>query len=123
VLIFVSVTLAILAATSVIFTTWATVIDARHTTALARAFGATPGQISRGLATAQLIPALVAACTGIPGGLLLYLLSGGHLAEARPPLLWLLAVIPATLVTVSAVTAIPAHIGARRPVAPTLRDN
>jgi putative ABC transport system permease protein len=123
VLIFVSVTLAILAATSVIFTTWATVIDAQHTTALARAFGATPGQISRSLATAQLIPALVAACIGIPGGLLLYQLSGGHLAEARPPLLWLLAVIPATLVTVSAVTAIPAHIGARRPVAPTLRDN
>ena len=32
---------------------------------------------------AQLLPALVAACVGIPAGLLLYQLAGGHLSEAH----------------------------------------
>ncbi len=121
VLLVLSVILVILAAISATFTAWATVIDAQIATALARALGATPRQISAGLTTAQLLPSLVAACVGIPAGLLLYQLAGGQLSEARPPLLWLLAVIPATLITVAAVTAIPARIGARRPVAEILR--
>ena len=70
---------------------------------------------------AQLLPGLAAACLGIPAGLLLYELSGGHLSEAPPPILWLLAVIPGTLAAVAAVTAIPARIGARRSVAEVLR--
>jgi putative ABC transport system permease protein len=121
VLIVLSVILVALAAISAIFTAWATVIDAQAATALARALGATPRQISAGLTTAQLLPGLIAACVGIPAGLLLYQLAGGHLNEAQPPLLWLLAVIPATLIVVAAVTAIPARIGARRPVAQVLR--
>jgi ABC-type lipoprotein release transport system permease subunit len=116
-----SVILVILAAISATFTTWATVIDSQRSTALARALGATPRQISGGLTTAQLIPALAAACVGIPTGLLLYELAGGHLNEASPPLLWLLAVIPGTLIAVAAVTAIPARIGVRRSVAEVLR--
>lgn len=121
VLLALSVILVTLAAISAIFTAWATVIDAQTATALARALGATPRQISAGLTTAQLLPGLVAACVGIPAGLLLYQLAGGHLGEASPPLPWLLAVIPGTLITVAAVTAIPARIGARRPVAEMLR--
>jgi putative ABC transport system permease protein len=121
VLLVLSVILVILAAISAIFSAWATVTDAQTATALARALGATPRQISAGLTTAQLLPGLVAACVGIPAGLLLYQLAGGHLKEAQPPLLWLLAVIPGTLITVAAVTAIPARIGARRPVAEVLR--
>lgn len=121
VLILLSVVLVILAAISATFTAWATVIDAQASTALARALGATPRQIAAGLTTAQLLPGLVAACVGIPAGLLLYELAGGHLAEARPPLLWLLAVIPGTLVAVAAVTAVPARVGARRSVAEVLR--
>jgi putative ABC transport system permease protein len=117
VLIVLSVILVILAAISAIFTAWATAIDAQGSAALARALGATPGQISGGLTTAQLLPALVAACLGIPAGLLLFQLAGGHLNEAPPPLLLLLAVIPGTLVAVAVVTAIPARIGARRSVA------
>jgi ABC-type lipoprotein release transport system permease subunit len=116
-----SVILVILAAISATFTTWATVIDSQRSTALARALGATPRQISAGLTTAQLIPAFAAACVGIPAGLLLYELAGGHLNEASPPLLWLLAVIPSTLIAVAAVTTIPARIGARRSVAEVLR--
>ena len=121
VLILLAVVLVILAAISATFTAWATVIDAQASTALARALGATPRQIAAGLTTAQLLPGLVAACVGIPAGLLLYELAGGHLAEARPPLLWLLAVIPGTLVAVAAVTAVPARVGARRSVAEVLR--
>ena len=121
VLLVLSVILVTLAAISATFTAWATVIDAQIATALARALGATPRQISAGLTTAQLLPALVAACVGIPAGLLLYQLAGGHLSEATPPLLWLLAVIPGTLITVAAVTAIPARIGAHRSVAQVLR--
>ena len=116
-----SAVLVVLAAVTVTFSAWATVIDAQRSTALARAFGATPGQISAALAAAQLLPSLAAACLGIPAGLGLYELAGGHLSEARPPLLWLLAVIPGALLTVAVVTALPARLGARRPVAEALR--
>jgi putative ABC transport system permease protein len=88
---------------------------------VARALGATPRQVSAGLTTAQLVPGLVAGCLGIPAGLLIYQAAGGHLNEAAPPLLWLLAVIPATLIAVASVTTIRARIGARRPVADVLR--
>jgi len=116
-----SVILVTLAAISTTFTAWAAVIDARIATALARALGATPRQVSAGLTTAQLLPGLIAACLGIPIGLLLYQVAGGSLTEAAPPLSWLLAVIPATLIAVAAVTWMPARIGARHPVAEILR--
>ena len=116
-----SAILTVLAAINAIVTTWATVIDAERPTALARALGATPRQISTGLTAAQLLPGLLAACLGIPAGLALYHLAGGHLNQASPPLLSLLAVIPATLIVVTVLTAIPARIGARRPVAEVLR--
>ena len=117
-----SAILIVLAAINAIFTTWATVIDAQRPTALARALGATPRQITAGLTSSQLMPALLAACLGIPLGLALYQLAGGHVSEASPPVLWLLAVIPGTLIAVAVLTAIPARIGARRPVADVLRS-
>jgi putative ABC transport system permease protein len=123
VLLVLSVILVTLAAVSTTFTAWASVIDGRIATALTRALGATPRQISAGLTTAQLLPALAAAAAGIPAGLLLYELAGGHLTEATPPLLWLLAVIPATLIAVASVTWLPSRIGARRPVAEVLRTD
>ncbi len=89
-----SAILIALAAINAIFTTWATVIDAQRPTAITRALGATPGQITAGLTTSQLMPGLFASCLGIPLGLALYQLAGGHVSEASPPVLWLLAVIP-----------------------------
>jgi len=68
------------------------------------------------------MPGLLAACLGIPLGLALYQLAGGHVSEASPPVLWLLAVIPGTLIVVAALTAIPARIGANRAVAAVLRS-
>lgn len=117
-----SAILVVLAAINAIFTTWSTVIDAQRPTALSRALGATPWQISAGLTAAQLIPGLLAACLGIPAGLALYQAAGGHLQEASPPLLWLLAVIPGTLIVVGLLTAIPARIGAARSPAEVLRS-
>jgi putative ABC transport system permease protein len=118
-----SAILAVLAAINAIFTAWVTVIDAQRSTALTRAIGATPRQIGAGLTAAQLIPGLGAACLGIPVGLGLYQLAGGHLQEASPPLWWLLAVIPGTLIVVAALTALPARLGANRPVAEVLRSD
>ena len=121
VLIVVSVALIVLAAVSAMFTAWATVIDTQVATALARALGATPRQISMATTTAQLIPGFIASCLGIPAGLLLYALSGGNLHNTTPPLWWLVAVVPGALVVIAMVTAVPARLGARRPVAEVLR--
>ncbi len=115
-----SMILVILAAINAIFITWTTVIDAQRPTALARAIGATRRQISVALTAAQLFPALAACCFGIPAGVGLYLLIGGA-HRASPPVLWLVAVIPGTLLVVALLTAIPARIGAHRSIAEVLR--
>ena len=114
--------LLVLAGLNVIFTTWATVIDAERPNALARALGATPRQVSSALTAAQLPPALIAACIGIPAGLALYQLAGGQLANANPSILLLLSVIPCTLIAVALFTYLPARAAARRSVAAALRS-
>ena len=96
--------------------TWATALDTRHSSALARALGATPNQVSAGLSAAQVLPALVGAILGIPGGI--------ALAEALdddpvtiPPLWQLLAVVLGSVLAIAALTALPARLTARRRVA------
>jgi putative ABC transport system permease protein len=113
--------LIVLAAINAIFTGWATAIDAERTTAVARALGATPRQVSSALIVAQLLPGFAAVCLGIPAGLLLYQAAGGPLNSAGPPIPWLLAMFPGTLVSVAALTAVPARAVARRDVATVLR--
>lgn len=56
-----TVALAGLAAVNATITSWATVLDARRPSALARAFGATPQQVTSSLSAAQLMPALAGA--------------------------------------------------------------
>jgi ABC-type lipoprotein release transport system permease subunit len=63
-----TVILAILAAINTIFITEATVPDAQRASALARAFGATPRQVTAGLCVAQLLPALAGVIVGIRRG-------------------------------------------------------
>jgi putative ABC transport system permease protein len=115
--------LVVLAAINAVFTTWVTVIDAQRSTALSRALGATPRQVSAGMTASQLLPALIGACLGIPAGLALYDAGGGDLSRGAPPVLWLVAVIPATLIVVAALTAIPARLGATRSPAEVLRSD
>src|SRR5918995_574261 len=115
-----TVSLVALAAVNAISVTWATVLDARHSSALARALGATPQQVSTGLSAAQVLPALAGAVLGIPGGLALFAAVSSD-ETATPPLWQLLAVVPVTVLVVAALTTIPARLGARRPPAETLQ--
>jgi ABC-type lipoprotein release transport system permease subunit len=127
VLLVVMVVLLSLAAVNAIFITWATVLDNRHSSALARALGATPREVSAALAAAQVLPALVGAILGVfPGGFALFAainaITGGDSDRATLPSLWqLLAVVLATVLVVAALTAVPARLGGRRPVTETLQ--
>jgi ABC-type lipoprotein release transport system permease subunit len=127
VLLVVMVTLLSLAAVNAIFITWATVLDNRHSSALARALGATPREVSAALAAAQVLPALVGAILGVvPGGFALFAainaITGGDSDRATLPSLWqLLAVVLATVLVVAALAAVPARLGGRRPVTETLQ--
>ena len=121
VLLAITITLLALAAVNAIFVCWATALDARHSSALARALGATPQQVGAGLSAAQLLPALAGAILAIPGGL--ELLAAVDPDETTTPPLWqLLAVVPGTILVVAALTAIPARISARRPAAEILQS-
>jgi ABC-type lipoprotein release transport system permease subunit len=115
VLLLITITLVTLAAVNAIFITWATALDARRSSALARALGATPAQVSAGLSAAQVLPALAGAALGIPGGIALFA-AVSDTDTIAPPLWQLLAVVPGTVLVVAALTAIPARLGARRPV-------
>jgi FtsX-like permease family len=122
VLLVITVTLVALAAVNAIFVTWATALDAKHASALARALGATPQQVSTGLSVAQVLPALVGAALGIAGGLALFAATGGGGDGVTGPPLWqLLAVVPVTVLIVATLTTIPARLGARRPAAQVLQ--
>jgi putative ABC transport system permease protein len=115
-----------LAAVNAVVITWATVVDNRHATALARALGATPRDVSAALAAAQVLPAFVGAVVGVfPGGFALFAaimaITGSDSDRATLPSLWqLLALVLATVLVVAVVTAVPARLGGRRPVTATL---
>jgi putative ABC transport system permease protein len=115
-----------LAAVNAVFITWATVLDNRHSSALARALGATPGDVAAALAAAQVLPALLGALLGaFPGGFALFAavvaITGGDRDRATLPSVWQSAVVVlATVVVVAALTAVPARLGGRRPVTETL---
>src|SRR5205085_2867105 len=61
--------LIVLAAINTILITWATVLDARHASALARALGATPQQVSAALSAAQFLSVLPGSLLGVPLGM------------------------------------------------------
>ncbi len=120
VLLLITLMLVAQAAVNAIFITWATALDARRSSALARALGTTPDQLSTGLSAAQALPALVGAILGLAGGI--------ALAEALdddpvtiPPTWQLLAVVLGCVVVITALTAIPARISARRPAGQILQ--
>jgi ABC-type lipoprotein release transport system permease subunit len=127
VLLLVMAILLTLAAVNAIVITWTTVLDNRRSSALARALGATPREVSAGLAAAQVLPALVGAALGaFLGGYALFAginaITGGDSDRATLPSLWQrLAVVLATGLVVAALTAVPARLGARRPVSETLQ--
>jgi putative ABC transport system permease protein len=122
VLLVVSVMLVALATVNAIFITWATVQDSRHTSAMTRAVGAAPHQLTVGISAAQVLPALIGGLAGVAGGFELFTVAnqGGNASE--PPFWWLIAVVAGTVVAVAGLTTLPARFGARRPVAEILQS-
>jgi putative ABC transport system permease protein len=122
VLLVVTVGLVVLAAVNAVFITRAIAQDARNASAVTRALGATPQQVTAGLSLAQMLPASVGALLGIPGGLALYEVSrhGSH-AATLPPASDLLTVVVTVVLLIAVLTAIPARWAARRPVASILQ--
>jgi hypothetical protein len=106
-----------LAALYAVFVTRATAIDAKHFSALARALGATPHEVSTGLSAAQAQPALAGAVLGIAGA------AGDETANPR---LWqLLVVVPVTVAWWRHSLPSPpalAHRLWRRPFDPNMSD-
>ncbi|MGH3291833.1 MAG: FtsX-like permease family protein, partial [Trebonia sp.] len=117
----ISVMLIVLAAVNAIFIAWSTALEARHSSALARALGATPRQVSTGLAMAQMFPALAGAFLGIPGGVGIYDVANNGGSTTVPPAWWLVAMVLGAVAVVAVLTVIPARIDARRPVAEILQ--
>jgi ABC-type lipoprotein release transport system permease subunit len=122
VLLVVTVIMVILAAANALFTTWATVLDARRFSAIARSLGTTPRQTASSLLVTQLLPALAGALLGIPVGIALYgaVQKGG--SQAGLPLVWLLFLVLGMLAAVVALTAAPASISTRQPIAQILQS-
>ncbi|MGH7762097.1 MAG: FtsX-like permease family protein [Candidatus Dormibacteraceae bacterium] len=122
----ISIILVLLASVNAVIIAWRTALDARRSSALSRALGATPGQVMSGLSLAQLLPALIGALLGIPGGIGLShaasAVNSGSGAFTVPPILWLVEMVVGTLVVVALLTAITTRIDARRPVAEALQS-
>jgi len=119
-LLVITIVLVALAVLNAVCTAWATVLDFRRSAALARALGASPRQVSAGVAWAQVLPAVPGTLLGIPLGLGLFkAASPGPLTV--PPAWWLAAAVLATLVAVALLASIPAQLGTRRPAAEVLQ--
>jgi ABC-type lipoprotein release transport system permease subunit len=117
----VSAMLIVLAAVNAIFMSVTTALDARHSSALARALGATRRQTDAALAVVQAFPALAGALLGIPGGIGLYAAANNGGSTTVPPAWWLAVMVLATVAVVTVLTVIPARIATRRPVAEILQ--
>jgi ABC-type antimicrobial peptide transport system permease subunit len=120
-LLVITVILAIMAALNTIFTAWATVLDAKRASALMRALGASSGQVSVGLMTAQVLSALPGAIAGIPLGIALFLVANSS-GSQMPPVAWTAAAVVGILLAVAGLTTIPATIAARIPVSQILKS-
>lgn len=117
----ISVMLVVLATVNAFFIAWTTALETRHPAALARALGATPGQVTTGLTVAYLAPALAGALLGIPGGIVVFDLAKRGGPTTLPAMAPLVVMVAVTLIVIGVLTAIPTRIGARRPVADVLQ--
>jgi putative ABC transport system permease protein len=126
VVLLVMVIMLFLAAVNATFITWATVLDNRHASALARALGATPGEVSSALAAAQVLPALAGAVLGVfPGSVALFAvinaINDNDNDATLPPLWQLLVLVTGTVLVVATLTALPARLGGHRPATQSLQ--
>jgi hypothetical protein len=117
----VTVVLLALSTLNAVFTAWATVLDARQASAVARALGASPEQVTAGVVAAQVLSALPGVLAGVPLGIGLFSAANHGDVTTIPPAWWLVLACLATLAAVAALTAVPAVLGTRRPVAGILQ--
>jgi ABC-type lipoprotein release transport system permease subunit len=115
-----TVLLAVMASVNLVFVTRASAIDARRTLAVARTLGASPAEAAGGLGIAQLVPAVVGLALGGVAGVALYGGLSSH--PAAPPAAQLVGLAALTVILTVALTAVPARLEARRPLAETLRE-
>jgi putative ABC transport system permease protein len=123
-LVVLTVALVTLSVLNALITAWSTVLETRTPSALTRALGASPRQLSAGLAMAQAVPALPGALLGVPLGLGLFALAngGGTATTVAPPAWWLAAAVAGTVLAVLILATIPARIEQRLPIAPVLTE-
>jgi putative ABC transport system permease protein len=116
-----TIVLLALSTLNAISATWATVLDTRHSSALSRALGATPRQVSAGQVMAQVIPATPGAIAGVPLGILLFKAANNGGVVDWPPVGWLVAAVLGTLAAVAAMTCLTAWLGTRQSAASVLQ--
>ncbi|HYU60953.1 MAG TPA: ABC transporter permease [Solirubrobacterales bacterium] len=121
VVLLITIMLVAQAVVNAICITWATALDARRSSALARALGATPDQVSAGLSAAQALPALAGAILGLPGGIALAEALDDDDPVTIPPTWQLLAVVLGSVLVITALTVISGRIGTRRRVGEILQ--
>ncbi|HUN38100.1 MAG TPA: FtsX-like permease family protein [Trebonia sp.] len=117
----ITIALVLLAVVNAILLAYATLLDTRRSSALARAIGASAGQVSAGLAVGQMLPALAGALVGTPLGILLYGAVKHGSTMASPPAWWLAGVVIGTPLTVGGLAIIPSLVAARGALAPVLQ--
>ncbi|HZN71777.1 MAG TPA: FtsX-like permease family protein [Micromonosporaceae bacterium] len=119
--------LVALALVNAVLVAWTTALDNARNSALARALGASPRQVTTGLTVASLLPALGALTIGIPAGFAAFSLAasaaGSSSASPTPAAAGLLALLPATLLLVAVLTTIPSHRASLRPPIEALRTD
>ncbi|MFI5912050.1 FtsX-like permease family protein [Dactylosporangium sp. NPDC051541] len=118
----VAAVICVLALFNTIVSTWSAVLDARHPLAVARTLGATPLQAGAGLAVAQVLPAIPGVLAGIPAGIGLYKFFDESGTGRYATVSALLGTAFAVVLAIVALTAVPALLAARRPVADTLES-
>ena len=115
----VTVLLVALALVNTVAITWMLAMEARVSLAVTQALGATPAQVSAGLSLAQLLPSVPGAVAGVYVGITLFsFFNVGGLV--MPPTWRFVAAVLATLAATTALTALPARLATRRPIARTL---
>jgi putative ABC transport system permease protein len=113
--------LAVMAAVNLLFVTRASAVDARRLLALARAVGISPFQAAAAVGLGQLLPATVGlAVGGATGSALFHAVSASR--STAPPTTQLVALAVITVLVTVCLTAFPALLEARRPIAETLRE-
>ncbi len=116
-----------LALVNAVLVAWTTALDNARTAALVRTLGATPRQVTGGLTVAGVLPALGAAVVGIPAGFAVFTTAaaaaGSDRSSPSPAAVGLLALLPATLLLVAVLTAIPSRAAGQQPVIDALRSD